>query len=687
MLNETRLTRGSALKLSAMTAIGTAMSAAGGMVAATVATAQKKYGEAPSLAAQVASGALPSVDKRLPENPYTVPHKWLAVGKYGGTLQMGCDNNEWGTAGFMHELQYGHSPLRYLRDGLEIGPGLAEKWEQNADASEWVLYFRKGLRWSDGQPWTVADVLFWWEDQVKVEELKEYPPDEARSGKGTLMTMTKIDDYTIKMSFDAPAPLTADRLAMWVNRGIGPRWMDPKHYLEQYHIKYNAALDKDKWIDTFTQMRDFARNPGCPTMTGWVLEAFEKAQFTKWVRNPYYWCVDKEGNQLPYIDRIEHMNYQDTEVFKLRITGGQLDYVHGGWTGLALADVQTFRAAEARSGMELRLWDGGSGTSSMYFFNWDLADPKMRALIRTPKFRKALSHAFNRSAVRKAVYFDTGELTSGTMSPKALEYNVPGGKSVYEEWRDSAIKYDPAGAKALLAEIGLKDTNGDGFLEMADGTPIEVTLDFSANENPTGEHVRKSEFLAKDWNAVGIKTTLNPIPQTSIQDLWRTGKRMTNVAWEVGDGPNHLVYPQWVVPMEDSRWAPLAGNWYLVRGTTREGAEADKDPYERTPPRAAPEAGSPIARLWELYDQTKIEPDVNKRNKLVWDMIKIHVQDGPFYSGVAANTPRIVLVKKGLSNVPKRDDLALGGFTNPWIHPTPAVYDPEAYFFDDPSAR
>ena len=256
MLDETRLTRGSALKLSAMTAIGTAMSAAGGMVTATVATAQKKYGEAPSLAAQVASGALPSVDKRLPENPYTVPHKWLAVGKYGGTLQMGCDNNEWGTAGFMHELQYGHSPLRYLRDGLEIGPGLAEKWEQNADASEWILYFRKGLRWSDGHPWTVADILFWWEDQVKVEELKEYPPDEARSGKGTLMNMTKIDDYTIKMSFDAPAPLTADRLAMWVNRGIGPRWMDPKHYLEQYHIKYNASLDKDKWIDTFTQMRD-----------------------------------------------------------------------------------------------------------------------------------------------------------------------------------------------------------------------------------------------------------------------------------------------------------------------------------------------------------------------------------------------------------------------------------------------
>ncbi|HAN16341.1 MAG TPA: ABC transporter substrate-binding protein, partial [Chloroflexi bacterium] len=436
MLDETRITRSGALKLSAMTAVGTAVAAVAG-TGVSIAGAQKTYGEAPSLAAQVASGALPSVDKRLPENPYVVPHKWLTVGKYGGTLNMGCDNNEWGTSGFMAELQYGHSPLRYLRDGLEIGPGLAEKWESNADASEWTLYFRKGLKWSDGHPWSVDDILFWWEDQVKVEELKEYPPDEARSGKGTLMTMTKIDATTLKLTYDAPTPLTADRLAMWVNRMIGPRWMDPKHFLQEYHIKYNPALDKATWVDTFREKQQFHRNPG-PTMTGWMLESYEKAQYTKWVRNPYYWCVDSAGNQLPYIDRIEHINYQDTEVFKLRITSGQIDYVHGAWTGLALSDVQTLRAAEAKSGMDLRLWDGGSGTSSMYFFNWDLADPKMRELIRMPKFRKAMSHAFNRSAVRKAIYFDTGELTSGTMSPKALEYNVPGGKAAYQEWRDSA---------------------------------------------------------------------------------------------------------------------------------------------------------------------------------------------------------------------------------------------------------
>ena len=76
-----------------------------------------------------------------------------------------------------------------------------------------------------------------------------------------------------------------------------------------------------------------------------------------------------------------------------------------------------------------------------------------------------------------------------------------------------------------------------------------------------------------------------------------------------------------------------------------------------------------------------------KRHKLVWDMIKIHVEHGPFVQGNVANFPRPFVVKQGLTNVPKKEDLALGGFTDPWIHPTPAVYDPETWFWDNPDAH
>jgi peptide/nickel transport system substrate-binding protein len=97
-----------------------------------------------------------------------------------------------------------------------------------------------------------------------------------------------------------------------------------------------------------------------------------------------------------------------------------------------------------------------------------------------------------------------------------------------------------------------------------------------------------------------------------------------------------------------------------------------------------PEKGGPIEQLWQIYDQSKVEPDQMKRVKMVWDMIKIHVEQGPFFSGTAANPPRVTLFRKGIKNVPSRDDLALHGFVNPWIHPTPAVYDPETWFWDNP---
>ena len=87
------------------------------------------------------------------------------------------------------------------------------------------------------------------------------------------------------------------------------------------------------------------------------------------------------------------------------------------------------------------------------------------------------------------------------------------------------------------------------------------------------------------------------------------------------------------------------------------------------------------------YDASKVEPDVMKRHQLVWDMIKIHVSDGPFMMGSVANYPQVMVIKTDLKNVPRKENLAQGGMVNPWIHPTPAVYDPECYFWDNPDAH
>lgn len=141
-------------------------------------TAPASLRESPALTTQVKAGTLPSIDQRLPDHPYVLPHKWLTPGRYGGSLRMvqygvqGMANAD----GWPREFFYGHSPIRWLNDGLDIGPGIAESWSSNAESSQWTLKFRTGLRWSDGHPWTVDDIIFWYEDIALPGHDAQVPP-------------------------------------------------------------------------------------------------------------------------------------------------------------------------------------------------------------------------------------------------------------------------------------------------------------------------------------------------------------------------------------------------------------------------------------------------------------------------------------------------------------------------------
>ena len=643
--------------------------------------ASGSFKESPLLAEQVKAGKLPPVEQRVPQNPYVIPHAWVTPGKYGGTLQLTSTDL---TSSVICNYMYGHSILRLLKDGQEIGPGLAESWEHNADTSQWTFHFRKGLKWSDGQPWTVDDIMYWWEDMVLNEQHPATAPDETKSAKGTPATFKKIDDSTLQLTFDGPAPLTAARVAMYVNRGNGATWMQPKHYAQQFHPKYNKSVTAKNWYETHDDKLEYWMNPQSPTMTAWHLATYKESQRAAWERNPYYWCVAKDGSQLPYLDGINVSGVQDPEVQKLGFLDGKVDYILGSHTALTLADVSALKQAQPKNQLEVRFWDSGSGTGSIFFLNYDYKDPKMRALIRKPEFRKALSLGFRRDDVQKTIYYNTGERTTGTYSPKAIEYHAGDeGKQAYASWRDNAVAYDPERAKQLLAQAGLKQQGG--AWTFADGSKVSIRIDYKAPG--VHEHLAKNEILARDWTALGLDVKQNPVPSQAFNTGWTSGDGMSQSDWENSASIDHLTQAAWIIPIEPTRWAPLEGQFYAVRGTSKETAEQNVDPYKRTPPRMAPEAGGSIDRLWKLYDQARVEPDPLKRNKIVFDMIKIHVQDGPFFMGTVANTPVIVLVRQDLKNVPKREELYLGGFVNPWLHPTPAVYSPESWYFDDPSAH
>jgi peptide/nickel transport system substrate-binding protein len=112
--------------------------------------------------------------------------------------------------------------------------------------------------------------------------------------------------------------------------------------------------------------------------------------------------------------------------------------------------------------------------------------------------------------------------------------------------------------------------------------------------------------------------------------------------------------------------------------------QAGQDPWKRQPPWLLAEEGTPIDRLWKLYARARIEPDRMEQIRLLWEIYKIHIEEGPFFMGCVANTPQVMAVHEDLRNVPRRENLAAGGWVNAWTHPTPAVYDPEAFYWENP---
>ncbi len=644
------------------------------------------FSESPLLAAQVKAGQLPPVQKRLPEQPYVIPHKWVKRGNYGGNLSMlVSDTNGYDIAEWFYE----YSVVRFLNEGLDVGPGVAQKWESNADTSVWTLHFRKGLRWSDGEPWTTADIMFWWNDMANDEKFTgQGVPDECKSSKGTVAKFDATDDFTLVITFDTPSPLFIEKIAEWVNGYVaaGAAWMVPAHFVKQFHPKYNKKVPAT-WAAVgglFETNASYRTNPKCPTLAPFRLTTYNEGHGLSWERNPYSYVVTSDGDQLPYIDTLRWSAVQDPQVGKIKISTGGVDLSHGRFNAIQLADVSTLTKYQDKYGYQVRLWDTGSGTASASFFCQDYEEAKYRTLFRNPKFLQAMSLAFNRPEAQKVIYFQQGEITTGTVNPKTLEFTTgPDGKASYEGWRDSFAAYDTDKAKQLLDGLGLKDGNGDGLREFPDGSPFTLRIDLRADADD--EHVQKNTRLVRDWYAVGINTKLNRVPPTAFADGWTRGKYMMLPDWEVSGPPGPgLLNFQWMVPTEPSRWAPLQGQMYSLRGTPTEKTELNVDPFKRHPPRMAPEPGGPIEALYKLLGEGFAETDAIKRQATFYQIVKIHKESGPFFIGVVADYPAVVVVKNGLMNVPTHDDLALGGSVNGWEYPTPAVYDPSTYFWDKP---
>ena len=253
----------------------------------------RQFGEAPILAARVQSGELPPVRDRLPENPLVVV-PLEEIGQYGGSLRRALTGDIIQTAGANKTLSDGL--MGYERPlPKSIQYNLAEHHTFSEDGRSATFRIRKGIRWSDGHPFTVDDILFWYYDTQFDDNARPHNqpiPPTVFTVDSKPIRLEKIDDYTLRAS--SPKPL--GRILNAFCSDIVAR---PKHIMSKWHPKYNPEATYDDFKERATDAR-MIYEPGIPRLSAWVPVEWIRGQRIVYERNPYYWKVDSAGNQLPY---------------------------------------------------------------------------------------------------------------------------------------------------------------------------------------------------------------------------------------------------------------------------------------------------------------------------------------------------------------------------------------------------
>ena len=611
-----------------------------------------KFNEAPMLAELVKAGKLPPIEKRLPAEPLViVPVE--EVGQYGGTARVFSNSlTSYGEGVNLIEFE---GIVKLGPDGTSVIPNIAKSWKYTDGGRTLTINLRKGIKWSDGFPFTADDILFWWEDVILNDDLTPVKPRTWAPG-GKLMTVEKMDEYTIRLRFAIPHPFAILYLAHgWGAQGA---FYYPKHYSKNFHPKYVPLeeLNKkakaegfDNWWQLFGKYNSFFGGgganvePGTPTLQAFMV-AKKGTDVIIAERNPYYWKIDIAGNQLPYIDRIQVGVVTTTEMMNMKAVAGEADYACMQTT---LENYTLYKENEKKGNYRVLMWQRVQGTDVAYQLNLTYTDdPILRNIFRDVRFRRALSLAINRDEINQALYY--GMATPRQACP------IPSSPYFEEQFANAYIKYDPQEANRLLDEMGLK-RGPDGYRLRPDGKRLEITLEFVQMETPKRQ---TNEFVVRYWDAIGIKVAIKEVTG-ELQSTRVMANKMQMSLWHADRcGFLFPLEPFWWVPMRyqwEVNWAPLWGQWYVTGG--KAGEEPPKD----------------VKRLIDLWEKMKVTTSEKERIRLGKEILKSNAEN-LWTIGTVGLAPHPVIVRSNLRNVPEK---AFYGWDTLFNYP----YNPCQFFF------
>jgi len=595
-----------------------------------VGTAAAQYNEAPMLRERVSAGELPPVEERLPEQPLVV-EPFDEIGVYGGVIRAGAFGP---TSGGLDAEGVRIQNIGQIEPDLEtITPNIVRDWDIAEDFTSITLYLREGMKWSDGHPFTADDWIFWYEDIALNEQLNPVKM-QAWLVDGQMFEMTKIDDYTIRLDFAAPYPSIDIVLGKSYWNG---QFFAPKHYLSQFHIKYNDKAEElakeagySTWWEAFQFYSEYQQtqlNPDLPGITPWVLKSIDTFGNKYFERNPYYWKVDTAGNQLPYIDAQLRELVSDGEVRVLKFIAGELHVA--GENPLPVADYTLYRENEAAGNYRTMLFDNTRGSDASVVFNLTIQNPALRELFNNVEFRKAMSLGIDRQEINDILYFGQA---------KALQATAPPMTSFIEEWMSTYFtEFDPDKANAMLDEIGLTWHSSGNYRLLPNGERLRITIE------ATEEFAKVAEMVAEHWtNNLGVTTNLQVVERTFFYERALSNDRECAV-WTF-DGASEFsmrenggrLLPTWGEPLGI---APLWQTWLDTNGSSGE-----------QPPQEVIDQYNAMQKF--LY----VTPGTDEYYALGREILTRHAEN--LWAIGTTVAPRVILMSNDLGNTPNEGTFA-----------------------------
>tara|TARA_R110001583_G_scaffold21088_5_gene80290 strand:+ start:3787 stop:5628 length:1842 start_codon:yes stop_codon:yes gene_type:complete len=581
------------------------------------------YQEAPSLSALVDKGELPSVDKRLPENPMVIT-PINEVGKYGGTWRRIEPN--------YHFHEWSNEPLIALDDHQEYVPNLAESFSLSEDKRTYTFTLRKGMKWSDGMPFTTADVAFWYNNVEQNPELNPSIKSLFKSA-GETAKLKVIDAQTFELIYKEANPNFIEMHQRSTMEFRLPQ--TPMHYLKDYLPEFadKAALDKKIADAGMTDWRQLFHNrwntrantnPDLPVLYTWVYNTDPQELQQQAIRNPYYWKVDTEGNQLPYIDGMSWPLTAEPQVRILKALAGEVDMDR---ISKLTSDFTALKKGEKKGNYTTRMMELDDHANMLVLFpNQDYTgeEKEVQRLMRDKSFRQALSLGMDRVTQN-----DILGVGLSTPAQSVLLPTSPGGS---EATSSAYTKMDRVKANKMLDALGLTKRDSENYRLGKDGQNLTFLVHFQAGRKISEEG---AILMKADMDKIGLRFIMRSDEKSYFEQIRRGGDYQM-VLHNNTSGLNPLFGANNYFPvMSENNYAPKQSAYYLSKGES--GIKLTPEMQE----------------LADYYEALLKEGDKKAFATKVDKVMQLHAEN-LWAIGILRYTASPAVVSNRMKNIPKK---------------------------------